>query len=400
MRVVMTKLEQLIRCETANSALAFRPSAYAAADREELLVDVLALANAQVPGPRLLVLGVVDELGSKRRVRGVEPERLARSIATYQRIIAEYIEPSLDISMRSLSIQNRTVAAIVLRDCDSQPYVIRKDFSKRVRRGDGWIRRGSQQARLGRADLEAMFNSSTLAGSIGCELQVVFAGAALSPRLTLAALPLHRKPSELAGDRIRGLLEAKQAAHERLGQTDTWLDRLAYARVHGADQPYETQTPESLLVQLARTKQDNEAADRYYEYELRAHKVNVVVINVGDGALNAASIVFDIPQMADVDVARGLYAAPGICPETVPQGYPKVEAGPTGLRIAAKLGRIQPRSQVTVFQQPLRLLLRQAAVGRNLALHYTVSGDELQEPRRGALHIQITEDTQRFNAVG
>ena len=395
----MSKLEQLICSEIANSALAFREAAYERGEREALLMDILALANAQVPGPRLLVLGVRDEVGGKRKLRGVNRERLAQLMSSYQRAVAEYIEPAVSFSMRTLTIQERTVAVIVLRDCDDQPYVVRKGLSQRVRKGDGWIRRGCQQTRLGRADLEAMFESPTLAGSVGCDLQVVFTGAALTPRLTLSALPLGKKPSELAGDRIRGLLEAKQAAHEQLGQTDTWLDRLAYARVHGADQPYETQTPESLLVQLSRTKDDNAAADQYYENELRAHKVNIALINVGDGPLHGATVVVEIPEMPGVDVARRLYSAPGTPDEGVPAGYPPIESGPHGLRVSSEVGRVEAGGRVTVFQQPLRLLLRQAAVGRNLPIHYAVSGRQLTKPLTGSLHVQITEETQRLTAM-
>ena len=189
----MSKLEQLICGEVANSALAFREFAYGSKDREALLIDVLALANAQVPGPRLLALGVRDQVGGKRKLRGVDRDQLVQLMALYQRCVAEFIEPALHISMRHLQLMGRTVAVLVLRDCDDQPYVMRKSLSDRARKGDGWIRRGTAQARLGRADMEAMFTSATLVGSPGWDLQMVFAGAALSPRLTLPVLPLGKK---------------------------------------------------------------------------------------------------------------------------------------------------------------------------------------------------------------
>ena len=203
----------------------------------------------------------------------------------------------------------------------------------------------------------------------------------------------------MAGDRIRGLLEAKQAAHDRLGQTDTWLDRLAFARVHGADQPYETQTPESLLVQLAHSKDDNAAADEYYENELRAHKVNIAVVNLGDAPLQGGRVVLELPAMAGVDVARRLYSAPGMPEDSLPLGYPRIEDNANGFRIQADIGRVEPGGRVPVFIQPLRLLLRQAAAGCNLPVHYTLSGRQLSTPLTGVLHIQVTEQTQRFSTA-
>lgn len=396
----MSKLDQLVRHENAHSGLAFRKMPYGGGDREALLIDLLALANAQVAGPRLLVLGVHDEVGGKRRLKGVNPGALVELIAAYRRTVAQYIEPALEISMRSLTVQDRTVAVIVLGDCGRQPYVVRESLSKRVRRGDGWIRRGTEQARLGREDLEAMFKGGTLAGSMGCEIQVLFAGRALSPRLELPALSLSKKPSEVAGERIRGMLEAKQAAHDRLGQTNTQLNRLAHARLFGADKPYETHTPESLLAQLAGSEAEHAAADRYYEYELRAHKVNLLVVNLGDGPLNNASLILEIPAMDGVDVARRMVPAPSVDEANMPLGYPTVESTAQGFRIQSRVGRIDSGARLAVFRQPLRLLLRQAAVGRNLPFDYIVLGKELREPLRGSLHVQITEDTQRFSATG
>jgi hypothetical protein len=387
----MSKLKQLICGEVAGSALAFREYAYGSQDREALLIDILALANAQVPGSRLLVLGVRDQVGGKRKLRGVERDQLVQLMAFYQRAVAEFIEPALHVSMRHLQLMGRTIAVLLLRNCNDQPYVMRKSLSDRVRKGDGWIRRGTAQARLGRADLETMFTSAASGVGPGWDLQVVFANAALSARLSLPALPLGKKPSEIAGDRIRGLLEAKQTVRDRLGHTDTRMDRLAFARVHGADQPYEIQTPESLLSQLARSKADNAAADQYYANELRAHKVNMAVVNLGDAPLHDARVVLEVPARAGVDMARRLYSAPDTPEDRIPLGYPRIEDTASGFRIQANIGRVVPGGRKPVFSQPFRLLLRRAAVGCNLPVHYSLSGRQLPTPRTGVLHIHVTK---------
>lgn len=395
----MSKLIDLVRYESANSTLAFRKRPYGAKDREKLLVDMLALANARVAGPRFLVLGVNDEVGGKRQLKGVSKSALANMIASYQQAVDDCIEPTLSISMRSLEIKDRTLAVIVLRECEQQPYVLRRDVSERLRKGDGWIRRGAHQTRLGRADLKSMFSSQTLAGVMGCEVQVIFDGAALSPSLSLPVLPLTKRPSELARARIHGLLEAKKAAHERLGKTDTWMDRLAYARLHGADQPYETQTPMSLLAQLGKTEQENAAADEYYEHELRAHMINLLAINIGDGPLRRASVLVEIPEVPGVAVAGRIYPPVGKTADEVPAGYPKVESHKGQTRILAQLGPVDPGARVPVFVQPLRLMLREPAAGIKLPIKYTLSGTELREPITGSLTVTITESREHPKAV-
>jgi len=68
----MRQLEDLVRYEPANSSLAFRERGYDPDERATLLRDVVALANAAVPGPRFMVVGVLDAAGGKRQVRGIE----------------------------------------------------------------------------------------------------------------------------------------------------------------------------------------------------------------------------------------------------------------------------------------------------------------------------------------
>ena len=391
----MSKLTDIVRYENANSTLAFRAVPFDAEDREALLIDVLALANARASGPRILVLGVRDEVGGKRGLKGVKKKNLAPLIAAYQATIDEFVEPQLSLSMRTEVIQGRTLAVITLQDCAGQPYVLKKNLSQRLRKGDGWIRKGTHQTRIGRVDLESMFSAGTITVRVGCKIQVVFEGSSLSPSVELPVLPLSNKPSVLARRRIHSLLEAKQAAHERLGKTDTWLDRLAFARVHGADQPYETQSPVSLLTQLAKSDEENKAADQYYENELRAHKINLTVANSGDGPLNSASIVVEIPEEAGVSVAERIYTPVGAPSDDIAVGYPAMKSVKGQTRIVAQLGRIDAGARLPAFRQPIRLLLREPAASKKLSINYQLFGKELREPMSGSLTITVTASDEQ-----
>lgn len=391
----MSKLKDLIRYENANSALAFRTVPYGAEEREPLLVDILALANARISGTRVLVLGVDDELGGERRLDGVDLKAVARLAKSYKQTIREFVQPVLDTSISSLVIDDRTLAVIVLRDCESQPYVLGQDLSADLRAGSSWIRRGSGQVRLEPNDVNNLFKSESATGAEECALQVFFEGPKDALRLKLPALPLSSRPSELARERIEGQLEAKKAAHDRLGATDTWLDRLTFARLHGPDEPYKTQTQVSLLVELGQTDKENEVADKYYEYELRAHLINLVVVNSGNRPLNGASIVVDIPVKDGIAIADRIYPPVGIGAEDIPQGYPRISFGAQRTQIVAKLGCLEPGARVKVFQQPLRLLLREPAIGEHLPVNYTMLGEELNEPFIGSLNVDVTRSDER-----
>ncbi|MDX1515586.1 MAG: hypothetical protein R3288_02040 [Woeseiaceae bacterium] len=387
----MRKLEHLIRFESANSALAFRKTTYDSTDRETLLIDVLALANARVDGPRYLVFGIDDEIGGERGLKGVDRRSLPGLVSRYRHTLERFVEPELAVSLRSVVVHTRVVAVLVLQDCSKQPYVLRSDVSGRMRKGDSWIRRGTRQTRLAREDVRNMSATQTLTGTGGCEMQVTFDTSALSSSLTLPVLPLTAKPSEQARARIEGMLDAKKAAHERLGRTDTWMDRLAFARAHGADQPYETVSPMSLLVKLGKSEEENAAADRYYENELRAHRVNLAVLNAGDGPLNNATIMLEVPVTDGVAVADRIHPPVGVAGDDIADGYPAVERTERATRVFASLGSIFPGARVRAFRQALRVLLREGAAGRAVPIRYEIAGDELREPVSGSLSIRVCE---------
>ena len=56
----MSSLEKIIRSRRAGPSVAFRERAYGSVERQGLIRDILALANALVDGSRYLSMGVRD----------------------------------------------------------------------------------------------------------------------------------------------------------------------------------------------------------------------------------------------------------------------------------------------------------------------------------------------------
>ncbi len=100
-----------------------------------------------------------------------------------------------------------------------------------------------------------------------------------------------------------------------------------------------------------------------------------------------------------MDVARRLYSPPDMPENSIPLGYPRIEHHANGFRIQVDIGRVEPGGRMSVFTQPLRLLLRQAAVGCNLPVHYTLSGRQLPTPLTGVLYIHVSEQNQRLSTA-
>ena len=384
----MSALEDIVRAETANSAVAFRERAYADVERQGLLRDVIGLANAPVVGPRYLFMGVRYVVGGERTIVGISRNGLNEARAMYQRVVSRFVEPPLTVEVRELHVDGLLVGAMIIKACDDPPYLLAANVSNTMRRGNGWIRRGTECARLARADLQRMFEAKYREPAPAAGVLVGFPGRVPQEELVLPILSLTELPSEVAGARIRKLLEAKEAAKEVFGRTETGIDRLVHAQVFSGDVPYERHSEDSLARRLNQTPEHNAAADEYYELEVRAHKLNLVLVNVGESPVEGATLVLGFPRLEGVGIAERIVLAPG-ADQAPPPGYPVVDTGPRTIRVQASVGEILHGSTVRAFRQPLRLWLREAAAGKTLPVDYHLHAKNLREPLGGTLRIRV-----------
>jgi hypothetical protein len=386
----MAKLEDLARFENANSALAFRERAYGPADAVPFLQDVLALANAEVNGPRFLFVGVHD-VAAGRTFPGMSAEALAVMRQTLPTLLARAVEPPLKLTMRALEVQEATIALLCLSECHNAPYLLRRPVAG-LPAGIGWLRRGTKQTQLTRGDLERLFAQRLAPTAASIDLRVAFAGNPPSEELELPVLDLAELPSAVAADRLRRMLEAKEDAKNVLGRTETRFDRLMHAQIFGMERAYEPHSDESLRVMIHKAKDEYAAADRHYELVVRAHALALVACNRSSSALESVMLRLRLPNIPGVGVADRLYSPTGV--EVEPPGaYPLVRVGKRVIDIESDLGSLPAGATVPAFREPLRLWLRAPAAGKSIALDYVVHARELREPIRDTLIIRIAPAT-------
>lgn len=390
----MSEIDQLVRFEVANSAVEFRERAYGDKDRQEFLRDLLGLANAEVDGPRYLFVGVSDTLGGDRSIVGVPEADAARLHKLTRRLVDDFIEPLLDLQVDERLIDGERVVAIILRDCTDPPYLLKRNASSAMRVGSGWIRRGTEFRRIGRADLQRIFESKLLSRSATAELRIGFAGRLVEQVLHLPALPLEQLPSEVASGKIRQLLAAKQVADEQCTDERTRMQRLVHAQLFGASGAYQPESERTLMQRLEQASEEHEAADRYYAFEERAHKVNLVVENVGRAPFEHGTLVLDFPRMDGFEVIDRLWPPPD-GPQPVAAAYPTVDVGPRTVRVQTTVSPIAPGSRGMAFDEPLRLGIREDGAGNVVPINFTLYGGSVRAPISGALRIHIDEPEQR-----
>lgn len=389
----MSDIDQLVRFEVANSAVEFREPPYGKKHRQEFLRDILGLANAETKGPRYLVVGVRDSVGGARSIVGLSEKDAASTHELSRRLVQNFVEPLLDLKLDERRVDGKRVLTIILPDCSDPPYLLKRTVSNTMRVGSGWIRRGTEFKRIDRSDLQRIFETKLLSGSASAEIRLGFAGRLLEQVLHLPVMPLEQLPSEAASAKIRQMLAAREVA-ERHGVAErTRIQRLVHAQLFGLDKAFNPDGDQTLLEQLERAGEEHAAADRYYEFEERAHKVNIVVDNIGSAPLEHGTLVLDFPHMDGVVVVDRLWPSP-VGRSPAGDSYPAIDVGSRTVRVQTTVSAIPPGSKAMAFQEPLRICLREASAGNVVPISYTLYGRSLRAPISGSLRIQV-EDLAR-----
>lgn len=383
----MTDLQAIITSAPVSDTMRFRSRPYGQ-DSERFLIDILALANAKGVPIRMLCLGVeANEDG--RQIIGLPDESL-NATEDLVHLVASFIEPKLNIRYQTVSIEQKSVAVLVLSQVTETPYLMAKDYSQSLAQGSGFVQNQGRVRRLGRNDLLQLFKTSRTAKPVQKGVLIAFATKDLKRELSLPALPLHQLPSRVAGDRIRSFMTAKAEADKAANLEDSRIERLMHARLYGHTAPYQQLSPEALLEKLANASVEHADADRYYTAELRSHKINFVLFNSTETEYKDVNLRFEIPTMHGLEISDQIYAAPNSGQE-VPTGYPALTLGKESISASVSWKRIPAGSRITTFSQPLRVQLREAAIGRTLSVRYFLQAKNLDDMLMGTLTIKVTQ---------
>jgi hypothetical protein len=386
----MMDFEEMVLHESAHSGLAFRARAYAKGEHDELVQALIGLANASVSGPRFLALGV-EARDDQRRVTGIAREDVKSLQALLPRIATRLIEPPLNLGLREVDVDSKCIAVIVVQGCDDPPYLLSRDLSPALHAGRGWVRRGTESQPLVRDDLQRMFERRAHAADRIVDLSIGFPGKILAEEISLPVLPLDAMPSKSAAERLQRMLEGKAQARQVLGRTETQFSRLLHAQVFGSEQAFEAHSDDSLISELEHVGEEHAVSDAHYEFEQRAHKLQLEVRNDSDFDIERASLVLTIMRLAGTGVAERLHRAAGDTADAsdLNTGYPLVDSSPQKFVVQTDIGRIPAGRSRSVFREPLRLWLREAAAGKTVLIDYKLQCRDLARPLSGSLRVHV-----------
>ncbi len=385
----MDRLLKIARSGTPDTGLQFRKHAYGKDDIRSFLRDVLAMANASVEGNRYIVVGVDFDEKGRKLARSIEREDFSGK-PSYQSLASEFIEPPIRIRYKPVSLDGKRVGVFEIGDCQDRPYMMRADFSEKLRRGDAYKRVKNMPIKMGRRQLmelfERKFRDSVSAGDI----EVGFPGEIIHKEVMMPTCDLSAMPSAQASAKLEEMLNIRKMSTSS-GST-TMVARLTHARLYGTEDPYVDRSPEDILIELNQIRNKYRNQDNHFLFHDRAERMQLVVFNQGEEPIVDASLALALPNHTSFFVADSPPKRPmrdrfvDRSPDEL-ASYPAVTLKDDSIQVAAKIGDIPVGEPIEVFTAPLLLCVGSDLRGRRIGMRYSLHGQNLRAPAKGQLKI-------------
>ena len=390
----MNRFHSIVTSASPGPGYKLRERAYVESRAGSFLRDIIALANAEAEGPRYLICGLgVDATGN--RVHHGISETDCSSNSGCLNLLSEYVEPALRLRYEPVQVSGKRFGVFEIDGCFDQPYMVRSDYSEKLRRGDAWMQVQGAAVKIGRKQLKRMFESNFQNAVPQAAVQVGFDGDVINSDFQLPVTDFDKAPSTMARTKIEQLIDMLSNARDT--GASSRIGRLGQARLFGTDGAYDKKSIPELLVDLQHVEETYHEHDLNYLFEQNGSRIQLVVINQGDTTLKAASLSLAMPRHAASRVAdklpramqRDKFVDRGMFEE---DSYPNVSVSEKAVRVSVSLGDLPVGAPVQVFESPLRIAAAPALAGRRVGIQYDLTAANLSEPVGGKLRLLVTKD--------
>ncbi len=389
----MDNLDDLIKYENEHSGLDFKAIQYTKEKYEDFIKDIMSMANSDIGEEGYIIIGIKLKNSTERVIKEISKEDFIDS-ATYQQIISENIEPDIHIEYSPYIYESKYLGILKINQCNDQPYMMKKDFGK-LKKGDCFIRKGSFQSKMTRQDFDKVCAKRFKENNFKDKIQIYFSESGESQEIELPTIGKLEYPSDVHRENIKRIIQIKKtslAASSVLSEKPLQL----FGEV-----PYEEMSIKELEEALKNLVYKYRDDNNYYLFELKSHKVNITLMNLGDKYIEDASILVNISETDGLLISEEIYPKPShssfmpsrlnINPSNS-LNYPRVENKETSICIYAKIGNIRHLIPVNAFAEPIRILLGDKLVGRVVHLNCKLFGKNLKEPYETILKIKVVRN--------
>ncbi len=385
----MEGLAKLVQTATPSTSVHLRKSAYGRHGVRDFLRDIIAIANASINGKRYIITGVEFDPKGRKQLFSVDREDFSGKPA-YQSLANEHIEPPLQIRYKPVTVDGKRIGVYEIGDCQDRPYMMRVDFSETLRRGDAYVRVNESAVKMGRRQLQTLFEKKFKDSVSASNIEIGFPGEIIHKDQSMPTCSLAELPSMVASSKLNQLIEAKEQVHE--SASNTMVARLTHARLFGSDSPYEERSTEEIMKEMKQLKKQYRDHDDHFLFEENKNDLQLVVFNQGEEPIRGASLTLVLPNHEVFYVATQLPKLPKgkNFVERLPAeqaDYPAVNLRDDSIHVSVKLGDIEPGEPTDVFFTPLRVCIGDELKGRRLGIQYSLFAQNLRSPAHGKLRL-------------
>ena len=385
----MKRLAKIIQSATPSTGVQFRTSEYGSAHLRDFLRDVLAMANANVEGTRYILVGVGIDSRGRRRFSNIDRGDLTGN-PSYVALANEFIEPPIRLKYQAVTVEGKRVGVYEIADSQDKPYMMRVDHSETLRRGDAYQRANNRAVKMGRRQLQSLFEQKFHESVSDASIEVGFPGEIIHKHRKIEVCDLSQLPSAVATEKLRQLIRIKRRTKH--SSSNTMVARLTHARLFGSDSPYEDRSPEELKQEMRQIRRNYRDEDDYYLYEKHAQELQFVIYNQGEEPIRDASLALVMPNHAAFHVADRLpkrYQDDSYIDRSPAEhaDYPSVALDDGSVQVSGSLGDIPAGELIEVFAKPLRLCAGIELAGRKFGVQYSLFAKNLRAPAKGKLRL-------------
>lgn len=385
----MKRLGKIVRSATPSTGVQFRPSEYGSAGARDFLRDIIALANAPMEGQRYIIVGAEIDAKGRKLLREVDREDFTGN-PSYQALANEFIEPPVRIKYQPVMVDGKRIGVYEIGDCQDRPYMMRVDHSETLRRGDAYTRANDRAVKMGRRQLQSLFEQKFRESVSDASIEFGFPGEIIHKDRKIAVCDLAQLPSAVATAKLKQLIDIKSGMKSS-GST-TMVARLTHARLFGTDSPYEDRSPDELAAEMRQIRQRYRSQDEHYLFEQHSQELQFVIFNQGDEIIRDASLSLVMPNHSAFYVASQL---PRILQDdrfvdrtpAEQADYPSVALSDDNVQVSSKVGDIESGELIEIFTAPLRVCAGADLSGRRFGVQYSLFAKNLRAPARGKLRL-------------
>ena len=385
----MKHLLKIVQSAKPGAGVQFRKTAYGKDQIRRFLRDVIALANAPVEGARYIVVGLDFDSTGNKQIAPVDRKDFSGK-PSYRNLVAEYIEPMIKVDYQRIRLGGVRLGVFEIADCQDRPYMMRSDYSEKLRRGDSYIRVENMPVKMARRQLQYMFEKKFVDSVSTAKIEIGFPGEIIHKDTKIKTIDLSALPSAVASKKITELLDVQNNPKNK-GATTAIL-RMVHARLFGSDDPYENRSEDELQQELKEIQHKHEDEDNHFLFESNTENMQLLVLNQGEETLADASLQIVMPKHDAFFVAQQLpmQREGGKFIERAPAelaDYPFVNYKNDSVHISNIIGDVPAESPKLAFAIPLRICVGSELKGRKLGIRYSLDSRNLRRPAKGKLKL-------------